>query len=253
MTAGPHDDVDPTWTPAARAVLERACARHGGWERWRALDTVTLTFAVLRGGIPWLKGVGRSFPMPTRVVIAPHARRTVMERYPDDAHDGVFANGTVALRRRADGTLVPVPGDARAAARGHWRWTPADALYFFGYALAHYHALPFTLGAARLLAARVVDGHDVLAVELPADLPTHCRRQRFWLDGSGLLVRHDYHAEVVGRWARGAHLWRRHREVAGIPIAMERHVVPAFGDRTVPVAALHAELGDAAVACSARD
>lgn len=242
----------PSWTADARAVLARACERHGGWARWQALERVRLRVAVLRGGIPWVKGVGRTFPPPGVVEITPHARRTVFLGWPDAAHDGVFDDGAVGIRIRSDGTIVATTATPRADATRHWRWTPLDALYFFGYALWHYHTLPFTLGAARLLDARRVDGRDALRVELPADVPTHCRRQTFWFAGDGLLVRHDYHAEVVGLWARGAHLWRRHRDVDGIPIAMERHVVPALAGRTVPVPALHARIDDAAVAYTGR-
>jgi hypothetical protein len=31
------------------------------------------------------------------------------------------------------------------------RWSPIDALYFFGYALWHYHVLPFALAEAQFL------------------------------------------------------------------------------------------------------
>lgn len=241
-----------SWTGDASAVLARACERHGGWARWRALERVRLRVVVLRGGIPWLKGVGRTFPAPGVVEIAPHARRTVFLGWPDAAHDGVFADGVVAIRARADGATAATTATPRADASRHSRWTPLDALYFFGYALWHYHTLPFGLADARLLDARRMGGRDALRVELPAGVPAHCRRQTFWFDADGLLVRHDYHAEVVGAWARGAHLWRRHRDVDGVPIAMERHVVPLLGSRTLPVPALHAELDDAAVAYTGR-
>ncbi|MCW5893687.1 MAG: hypothetical protein KIT14_24500 [bacterium] len=240
----------PSWTADARSVLDRACERHGGWTRWRALEHVRLGVAVLRGAIPWLKGAGRTFPVPRAVEVAPHARRASFARYPDDAHDGVFADGGVAIRARAGSALVATTPTPRTDAARHWRWTPLDALYFFGYALWHYHTLPFTLAAARLLVRRRAGGHDVLQVAFPPDVPTHSRRQTFWFAADGLLVRHDYHAEVVGRWARGAHLWRRHRDVDGIPIALERHVVPTVGDHTLPFPALHAELDDVAVAFS---
>jgi hypothetical protein len=244
--------VHPSWTADARSVLARACERHGGWACWRSLERVRLGITVLRGGIPWMKGVGRTFPAPHVVDVSPHARRTVFARYPDAAHDGVFEDGAVAIRARADAALAATSTTPRADASRHWRWTPLDALYFFGYALWHYHTLPFSLADARLLDARRVGHHDALRVELPDDVPTHCRRQTFWFAPDGLLVRHDYHAEVVGVWATGAHLWRRHRDVDGIPIAMERHVVPLLAGRTLPVPALHAELDDAAVAYTAR-
>lgn len=39
-------------------------------------------------------------------------------------------------------------------------------------------------------------GWPGLDVELPANLYTHSRRQRFYFDPGGALVRHDYHAEI---------------------------------------------------------
>ncbi len=138
---------------------------------------------------------------------------------------------------------------ARRSFRGlrKWRrWRPADALYFFGYALTHYHSLPFTLGAGRPLRlsrvrcdGRVLTGVDV---ELPADLHTHCRRQSFYFDDDGLLRRHDYVADIVGWMARGAHVWRDFVTAHGVPIPRQRHVVARLGRRMTPFVALHAEL-----------
>jgi hypothetical protein len=147
------------------------------------------------------------------------------------------------------GAVVEDHADARARFRGlrKWRrWSPADAAYFFGYALTHYHALPFTLTEARPLAMRRVrcDGRELTGVdvELPAALHTHSRRQSFYFDAEGLLGRHDYVAEIVGTMARGAHLWRDFVTAHGIPIARERHVVARLGRATTPLVALHAEL-----------
>jgi hypothetical protein len=82
---------------------------------------------------------------------------------------------------------------------------------------------------------------------LPADLPTHCRRRSFYFDRVGPLIRHDYHAEVVGFWAYGAHFWNRQTLFQGFRISMERHVVARLGTIPVPVTALHATFSDAEV------
>ena len=47
-----------------------------------------------------------------------------------------------------------------------------------------------------------------LVVDFPPDLPTHSPRQAFHLDVHGQLLRHDYTAEVYGRWAHVANLVR---------------------------------------------
>ena len=79
-------------------------------------------------------------------------------------------------------------------------------------------------------------------VDLLAELHTHCRRQTFYFEEDGLLRRHDYVAEIVGAWARGAHFWRDFVTVAGLEVPRVRHVVARLGRVTTPLVALHAEL-----------
>lgn len=247
-----------SWTPQAREVLDRACDRYGGLDAWQSLRTIRLTLDSFTGGLPLLKGAGWTFPSPTAFEIAPHERRTRLLEYPEAGQAGVFENGDVWIERR-DGTRVAeslghrrtLPGGGLSGALGLRRWGPLDVVYFLGYALAHYHSLPFTLADARLLGMRTTGPagarQDVLDVELPADLHTHCRRQQFHVDARGRIVRHDYHAEIAGVWARGAHFWRRETPVDGFPLALERLVYLRLGTLPVPVTALHAVFRSAAV------
>jgi hypothetical protein len=245
---------DAGWTPAAAAVLERACDHYGGLETWVALRRIRLIPERISGFIPWLKGAGRTFRFPSAFEVEPKERRARFLHYPDEDHDGLFENGVVSLMRREGGAVVARAGDQRQRLRGlavHRRWTPLDALYFFGYALTHYHSLPFTLLESRLVRMRTSgsrsDPLHALDVELPADLPTHCRRQSFYFDRTGRLTRHDYHAEVVGFWAHGAHFWKRQASFKGFPVALERQVVARLGSMPCPVTALHAIFSDAEV------
>jgi hypothetical protein len=236
------------WTGDAKALLDRAVARHGGWAAWEALRCVTVSFRRLAGLLPAVKGVNRTFPLPPRADVFPHEYRAVFHDYPTAGRRGVFAAGGVELLDEA-GKIVESSPDHRPSVRGlrGWRrWSPADALYFFGYALTHYQGLPFTLAEGRPLRmsrvrcdGRALSGVDV---ELPAALHTHCRRQAFYFDDEGLLRRHDYVADVVGWFARGAHLWRDFVTAHGIPIPRERHVVLRLGRTATPLVALHAEL-----------
>ena len=128
------------------------------------------------------------------------------------------------------------------------RWSPLQALYFFGYAITHYHSLPFTLVDGRPLAltgARVA-GYRLrgVRVELPDGLHTHSRIQTFFFDDDGLIRRHDYVAEVVGRWAHGAHFWEDFTLAGELPVARRRHVFARLGVWSVPVTVLDAELTD---------
>ena len=236
------------WSGEAAALLERAVARHGGWAAWQALRCVTVAPRRLGGLVPALKGFGRTFRLPARADVFPHEQRAVFHDYPTPGRRGTFTAGAVELVDES-GAVVEAHADARVRFRGlrKWRrWSPADALYFFGYALSHYHSLPFSLADGRPLAIRRVrcDGRDLTGVdvELPATLHTHSRRQSFYFDADGLLRRHDYVADIVGWLARGAHLWRGFVRAHGIEIARERHVVARIGRAMTPVVALHAEL-----------
>jgi hypothetical protein len=237
-----------TMPAEAAALLERAIERHGGRAAWDALRCVTFAPRKLGGMLPVLKGIGRTFPVPPRIDVYPHEYRAVFHDYPAAGQRGIFTAGAIELLD-AVGAVIDSNGNGRARFAGlrKWRrWAPADALYFFGYALTHYCGLPFTLTEGRVLSfgRGRADGRELtyIDVELPATLHTHCRRQAFYFDDDGLLRRHDYVADIAGWFARGAHLWRDFVTAHGIPIPRVRHVVMRLGRMTTPLVALHAEL-----------
>jgi len=67
-------------------------------------------------------------------------------------------------------------------------------------------------------------------VRFPADFPTHCPEQVFYVDGDGRLRRHDYTAEVIGPYARAAHYSEDHRWVDGLLFPHRRRVYPRRRD-----------------------
>jgi len=244
--------TDSNWSSEAAQVLARACAHAGGSELWHSLRVVRLVPGRLSGFVPWLKGVGPSFERAGAFEVEPRLQRTRFLGYPDPEHDGVYDAGKVRIERRADRKVVFEAERHRASFRGlagYRRWSHLDALYFFGYALCHYHSLPFSLFDARLLQHRVVRAAnsvlDALEVELPKGLHTHCRRQRFYFAANGQLIRHDYQAEIVGVWALGAHYWNRQVSCSGLSIALERHVFARIGGIALPITALLATFDSA--------
>lgn len=239
--------LHPSWSGPALGLLERAIARHGGWRTWQRLRSIVLGPRLLRGALPALKGYGRTFALPTQVLVRPRELEAEFMDYPTPGSRGLFARGEVRLVDSHGATLMQA-ADHRTTFRGlrkYRRWAPLDALYFFGYALTHYHSLPFTLGEGRCLGLhRTRAGGESLEgveVELPPSLHTHCQRQTFYFDDSGVLRRHDYVAEIVGVWARGAHYWQDYQEVNGLLVARRRHVVARAFEQTFPFVALHAE------------
>ena len=230
-------------------ILDCAYSRYGGWDRWPEVRRIELSVVELAGPLLRLKGLHQTFPRPGRVAIWPHERRTVLLDYPIIGSRGVWENGRVRIARAGDPAS---PGEHyRATFNGltkYRRWSALDALFFFGYALWHYHALPYALAGARIVASRAGrDGGTTVVAEFPDGVETHSRRQTFHFDPRGLILRHDYVADIVGVWARGAHEWRDYTTVNGFPIATRRHVWARLGAWRLPVPVLRARFEDPAV------
>jgi hypothetical protein len=65
-----------------------------------------------------------------------------------------------------------------------------------------------------------------LEVTFDGSIDTHSARQVFYYDARGLLRRHDYAAEVVGRHARVAHYCAEHAIADGLVLPTRRRIVP---------------------------
>lgn len=216
-------------------MIARAVERYGGRPRWERMR-LSLSPTNLRGLVPWIKGVGRTFTLPPRVELIPARAQATFFDYPSPGGVGRFEAGRVAL----DGGPLEERRPTFRGARKWRRWSPLDALYFFGYALTHYHSVPFTLADAQL--RRWNPRRRRMTVAFPPSVHTHCRVQTFTFDESGLIVRHDYVADIVGSVARGAHFWRGYTAVGHFPFATHRRVVARLGRVPTPLVALEARL-----------
>jgi hypothetical protein len=202
------------------SLLEETLAAHGGIERWRAAREIE---AELRSGGFALgsKLAGGPFKRYTAGVSV-HEPRSVLEPYPKSGSRGVFEPDAV----RIEGATTAERQDPRRLFPGVRRrlwWDRLDALYFAGYALWNYLTTPLLLTRAGV---EVRESGRTLHVTLPEGLPTHSREQSFLLDDDGLIVRHDYTAEVFGGWAKAKHLCSEHRKFDGLVFPTRRRVTP---------------------------
>jgi hypothetical protein len=208
-------------------LLDRAIDRFGGDALWQRIDCVMLRFRELGGALPRAKGMGKTFKKPDLVRVYPRAFRAEYEGL------GIFEAGIVDgrndRRRTFDGF------------RKYRRWSNADAVYFFGYAITTYLSVPFVLRQLETWTAETRNGFEITAV-FPPHIHTHGPRQKFYFDRSGLLLRHDYHAEIVGAWARGAHFTSDYETIKGLPVATRRHVYARIGRRAMPIPLLFARI-----------
>ena len=223
------------WSRESIALVEKACSRHGGWGRYECLNEVSAELIGLGGPLPLMKGLGRTFVAPAAVIVNPREQRTVFVDWPAKGDEGSFTRGDVRTTRQSGESTI---SEAHRARMSRSRWSPLDALYFFGYALANYFALPFLLASTHLVGY----GRRSVVVEFPPGLDTHSRRQAFYFDGSGLLVRHDYTADVVSVLAMGSHYSSSYVDVDGLWFATERRVVGRLGAVATPLPVLHASI-----------
>ncbi len=173
-------------------------------------------------------------------------QRTVFDRFPADNRRAVFDRGEVRIETD-EGQVLEARNDPRPLFRGasglrrNVRWDALDATYFAGYAWWNYLTTPLLLTRDHMTVRegeRWREGNEQwrrLEVTFPPELHTHCRRQTFYVDASGLIRRHDYVAEPIGRWARAAHYCDTPTTVDGLVFPTRRRVRPrAPGGRSFP-------------------
>jgi hypothetical protein len=196
---------------------------YGGEERWGTAERVDAIVST-RGLLFRAKHQPRFERMHVSVdVHRPLARLTPREW---EGETGVLNGGDVRIET-VDGRSVAARRDARTAFRGFRRalwWDRLDLVYFGGYAFWNYLAFPALLLREDVIWKQLSPA--LLEGTFPPSLPTHCAVQQFHIADTGLLRRHDYTADVVGGWARAAHLILDHGAWAGLPYPSRRKVVP---------------------------
>lgn len=223
-------------------LIGEVLAAHGGLERWQSVSTLTAQGRF--GGLLSSRFPGnRMANVTVRVQVA--EQNVVLLDFPHAGRRAVFDRGEVRIET-AEGDIVASRRDARAAFSGvsglrrNVRWDALDVAYFAGYAWWNYLTTPFLLtrdGVNVSEGDSWSDGGEQwrrLEVSFPPGIHTHSRHQIFHVDSVGLIRRHDYVAEPVGRWARAAHFCSNHRQVAGLVFPMRRRVQPrVIGGRTL--------------------
>jgi hypothetical protein len=232
-------------------LLQLAIDAHGGEERWRALDALTLRYRA--GGLAFamkMRGLGAK---PFEAEVDTREPRAVLRSFPKPGRRGVLEGGAVRIETEAGEVVAERarPAEAFRSPRRLVRWDDLDLLYFSAYAIWGYATAPFHLTRDGIELEEIEpweeDGERWrrLRVRYPADMPVHSREQVFHYDSGGLLRRHDYTAEAFGQWARAAHYSYDHRTFDGIVFPTRRRVHPRRGNgrplRAVTIIAIAVE------------
>jgi hypothetical protein len=206
----------------------RALDAYGGAERWRAATRIELDLSAggLAFRLKWQPAMVRA-PMVLSVH-DPRVRCTGIDRA---GNTGVLEGGDVRVEAPGGRTL-----EARRDARSffgpgrRWLyWDRLDQAYFACYAAWNYFALPALLLREDVEWTELEPGR--LEARFPAGFPTHGTVQRFRFHReTGLLLQHDYTAEIIGGWAQAARVVLEHASQGGLTYPRLLRMTPRAGD-----------------------
>lgn len=224
------------------ALLDEVLEAHGGADRWRSVSSITAQGRIT-GLLPKRFAGNKlaSFTFEVRTT----KQHTRVHDFPQVGQDAVFDEGDVRIET-LDGAVVGTRADPRSAffgasgTRRNFYWDAFDVAYFAGYASWNYLSSPWLLAREGV---EVRDGElwqengeswRQLEAHFPPGFHTHCVVQTFYVDAEGLIRRHDFTAEPVGRWASAALYCDEHREVQGLTFPTHRRVLPRGLGRVLP-------------------
>jgi hypothetical protein len=216
-------------------LLGEIMEAHGGLDRWRRARRIRAR--VRTGGLlPRTRFPGNKLAR-FQATIDVGQPRVIVFPFPTDDRRAVFDRGAVRIESEVGEPIAARRGARQqfhglAGLRRNLRWDALDTVYFGGYALWNYLTTPLLLardGVEVREGEQWKHGRETwrrLEVMFPPSIPTHCPHQTFYADSAGRLMRLDYTAEVIGRFARAAHELDAHREFDGLLFPTRRRVHP---------------------------
>jgi hypothetical protein len=201
---------------------------HGGIDNGSKLRTASATLDI--GGVVWpLKGQADLF-QDIELEASLHDQHVAITSS-SGGRRGSFAPELVRIES-PDGRAAEARRTPRESYRGHTQQTPWDrlhALYFTGYALWTYLAVPFLYTYPGFRTKELPEWKENgevwrrLKVTFPDSIASHSREQVSYFGEDGLLRRHDYTVDVMGA-APGANYASNYRNAGGVVVPMSRRV-----------------------------
>lgn len=210
-------------------TLNRILEAHGGLRYWQSLAAVEVSMSAWG----FLFQAKRIRPLHHAVITVDTSDpRVVLKDFPSPGCTTALLGTHRVETRDASGAVLRYrdnPRQAFGAGRRSLYWDDLDFAYFCGYAMWTYLTLPFLLlrtGVSIDRCEQDADGSTTLTARFPDYLPTHSPTQTLYFNPAARLLRHDYTAEVVGSWAKAAHLCSDYRRFDGLWLPTRRRVYP---------------------------
>lgn len=215
-------------------LLDEVLTAHGGVERWQSVSAITAR-GRLSGLLPQRFAGNKLAKFTVEVQVAD--QHTVLHDFPRVGERAVFDKGVVRIETRdgeqLDGRTDPRPEFfGMSGIRRNFHWDALDTAYFAGYAFWNYLNAPLLLARDDITVAEAEPWQEAgqqwrrLEATFAPGLDTHCPQQTFYVDNGGLIRRHDFVAEPVGSWAKGALYCDQHRQFDGLTVPTRRRVLP---------------------------
>jgi hypothetical protein len=218
-------------------LVERTIEAHGGLKRWNELESVTAHLD--EDGALWsLKGHPEMLG-ETNVTVGTRSEWASHHPFLAARARTRFEPHRIALESE-NGELLEELKQPRASFASHRLETPWSKLqlaYFAGYAMWTYLNLPFLLARPGVVSEEGTPWEENgeiwrrLQMRFPRDIVTHCANQTLYIDGEGLLKRHDYDVDISGG-TPAAHYTGEYREAGGIMFPTKHDIFPRQPDNT---------------------
>ena len=206
-------------------TAEKAVAAYGGKELWTKAKRIEAEVSV-HGWAFTLKS--RPFFKHAKIemdVARPFSKLTPIGKRANitgvlDGHDVHLedSNGKVVEERKAARRFFP-------GGRRLFLWDDLDMSYFANYAFWNYFTLPVLLMREDIIWKEIQPGW--LEATFPENIPTHNKVQRFRFDlETGLLLQHDYTADIITKLATAANVVLEHKQGNGFVYTSRRLVTP---------------------------
>jgi hypothetical protein len=185
-------------------LLDKVLAAHGGLERWKALERLTVT-VVSSGGLFAVKGMPQE-AIPREQTVTLHEESASVFPFGNPDWRTRFTPQRVAIES-STGAVVRERANPRSSFDGHGLLTPWDPLqraYFNGYAMWTYLTTPFFMAMPGFEVTEIapwqegVERWRGLRVRFPDAIVSHSQDQDFYFGEDLLLRRHDYRVDIAG-------------------------------------------------------
>lgn len=216
-------------------LAQKIIDAHGGLDRWMSFRKVSAH--LWQGGALWaLKGHAGQLT-ETDVTVGIGAQWASHSPFDASGRVSHFEPDLVSIAD-AQGERLESLEKPRASFAGHTLetpWTDIQLAYFAGLAMWTYFNIPFVLATSGVESTELGDWNENgetwqrLQIQFPKGIATHSSVQTLYVDGDGLLKRHDYDVEIAGN-TPGAHYVSDYKDVQGIKFPTRRRIFPRQPD-----------------------